>query len=145
MILETATALVCLAQAIYFEGRSETNVGQIAIGQVIMNRVDDHRFPDTVCEVVTDGQRYSWNNQMVKHKCAFSFYCDGKREVIHDHVAYEWAKTLSFGILSNRLHLDLTDGSTHYHATYIKLPYWAKDLTRTVCIDTHCFYRWEMP
>ena len=144
MILETATALVCLAQAIYFEGRSESTVGQIAIGQVIMNRVDDHRFPDTVCEVVTDGRRYSQNNSMVRDKCAFSFYCDGKTETIRDKRAYDWSKTISMGILNNSLHIDLTDGATHYHADYIKMPYWAKDLTKTVCINTHCFYRWEI-
>ena len=59
MVLETATALVCMSYAIYFEARSESIIGQIAVGQVIMNRVSDHRFPDTVCEVVTDGLRYS--------------------------------------------------------------------------------------
>ena len=61
MMLETATALVCMSYAIYFESRSEPIVAQLAVAQVIMNRVDDHRFPNTVCEVVTDGLRYSWD------------------------------------------------------------------------------------
>ena len=144
MILETATALYCMSNAIYFEGRSESTVAQIAIGQVIMNRVNDHRFPDTVCEVVTDGKRYTWNNQMVKNGCAFSFYCDGKPETINDPVAFDWSKTISMSMLNGSFDIDVTDGSTHYHATYIKQPYWAKDLTLTVCINKHCFYRWEM-
>ena len=143
MLLETATALVCMANAIYFEGRSESTVAQIAIGQVIMNRVDDHRFPDTVCDVVTDGLRYSWNTRkIVRNKCAFSFYCDGKPEHINDKKSYRWAEEISWGILHGRLHIDLTDGSTHYHANYVQ-PYWADAFTKTVCIDTHCFYRWE--
>tara|TARA_R110000824_G_scaffold339_4_gene2510 strand:- start:1661 stop:2098 length:438 start_codon:yes stop_codon:yes gene_type:complete len=143
MFLETATALVCMANAIYFEGRSESTVAQIAIGQVIMNRVDDHRFPDTVCDVVTDGLRYSWNTRkIVRNKCAFSFYCDGKPEHINDKQSYSWAKEISWGILHGRLDIDLTDGSTHYHANYVS-PYWIDAFTKTVCIDTHCFYRWE--
>lgn len=143
MILETATALTCLTYALYFEGRSESNLGMLAIGQTILNRVEDTRFPNTVCSVVTDGQRYSWNDQMVKHKCAFSFYCDGKDEVIRDEDAFDWAESLSFFLLDGGMSIDVTEGSTHYHATYIKQPYWAKDLTLTVCIDKHCFYRWE--
>jgi spore germination cell wall hydrolase CwlJ-like protein len=143
MILETATALVCMANAIYFESRSQSTVGQIAVGQVIMNRVSDYRFPGSVCEVVTDGLRYKWNNQMVLHKCAFSFYCDGKPEHITDHEAYQWAEQISFGILNNTLHIDLTDGSTHYHAHYVK-PSWSDHFTKTVRINDHIFYRWEM-
>ena len=98
MILETATAVVCMANAIYFEGRSESIVAQVAIGQVIMNRVHDWRFPNTVCEVVTDGLRYKWNGSMVKHKCAFSFYCDGKTESINDTVDDGWENRLASGI-----------------------------------------------
>ena len=78
-MLETATALVCMSYAIYFEARSEPIVAQPAVAQVVMNRVDDHRFPNTVCEVVTDGLRYSWDSRkIVRDQCAFSFYCDGK-------------------------------------------------------------------
>ena len=54
-------ALVCMATAIYFEARGEPTVGQIAVGQVIMSRVADHRYPDSVCDVVKEGYYYSWN------------------------------------------------------------------------------------
>ena len=145
MVLETATALVCMSYAIYFESRSESIIGQIAVGQVVMNRVSDHRFPDTVCEVVTDGLRYSWDTRkIVRDKCAFSFYCDGKPEHIKDEEAYVWAEEISLGILSNTLHIDFTDGSTHYHAHYVQ-PYWKDRFTQTVRINDHIFYRWEMP
>lgn len=145
MMLETATALVCMAHAIYFEARSESTVGQLAVGQVIMNRVSDYRFPDTVCEVVTDGLRYSWDTRkIVRNKCAFSFYCDGKPEHISDQQAYRWAEELSYAIINNHVSIDVTDGSTHYHAHYVQ-PYWKDAFTQTVRINAHIFYRWEMP
>ena len=146
MVLETATALVCMAHAIYFEARSESTVGQIAVGQVIMNRVSDHRYPDSVCEVVTDGLRYSWDNRkIVRDKCAFSFYCDGKPEHISDQQAYSWAEEIAWSLIEGDLNIiDLTDGSTHYHAHYVE-PYWKDRFTQTVRIDDHIFYRWEMP
>ena len=144
MILETATALTCLAQTIFWEGRSESNIAQIAISQVVMNRVNDHRFPDTVCGVVTEGIRYKWNNKLVENQCAFSFYCDGQKEdTSFDPKAYEWAEDIAWGILDGDLtFIDVTECATHYHADYVS-PAWADAFTKTVCIDTHCFYRWE--
>ena len=144
MLLETATALTCLAHTIFWESRSESLVAQIAVAHVVMNRVDDHRFPSTVCGVVTDGLRYKWNNQMVKNKCAFSYYCDGKAEDVSiDPKAYDWSETIALAILDGTFNVDVTEGATHYHADYV-YPSWANTMTRTVCIDTHCFYRWEM-
>ena len=144
MILETATALTCLAQTIFWEGRSESNIAQLAISQVVMNRVNDHRFPDTVCGVVTEGIRYKWNNKLVENQCAFSFYCDGQKEdTSFDPKAYEWAEDIAWGIQEGDLtFIDVTEGATHYHADYVS-PAWADAFTKTVCIDTHCFYRWE--
>tara|TARA_R100000995_G_scaffold81520_2_gene54408 strand:- start:352 stop:789 length:438 start_codon:yes stop_codon:yes gene_type:complete len=143
MLLETATALTCMSYAIYFEARSESTVAQLAVAQVVMNRVNDYRFPNTVCEVVTDGLRYSWDSsKIVRDKCAFSFYCDGKPEHIADKQAYGWAESIAWVVINEQITIDVTDGSTHYHANYVQ-PYWANAFTNTVCIDTHCFYRWE--
>tara|TARA_R100000231_G_scaffold47840_1_gene40935 strand:+ start:3128 stop:3565 length:438 start_codon:yes stop_codon:yes gene_type:complete len=139
MILETATALICMAHAIYFEARSESTAAQIAVGHVILNRVEDPRFPDNVCEVVTEGVRYN-TGQMKRDKCQFSFYCDGKPERVYEHLAYMRAEALSFIILDSHMTYDITDGATHYHATYVN-PVWANRFTRTTCIDSHCFYR----
>ena len=131
MMLETATALVCMSYAIYFEARSEPIVAQLAVAQVVMN------------EVVTDGLRYSWDSRkIVRDQCAFSFYCDGKPEVIDDVRAYDWAEAIAWSVLEGEIYIDVTDGSTHYHANYVS-PYWADAFTQTVCINTHCFYRWE--
>lgn len=63
----------CLAQAIYFEARSEPLEGQLAVGQVVMNRVESNAYPDTTCEVV-------FQNERMRHRCQFSFACDGKSD-----------------------------------------------------------------
>ena len=78
-------ALFCLAMAIYFEARGEPMVGQVAVAQVVINRVTDYRYPDDVCAVVKEGYYYSWDkNKPIKDKCQFSFWCDGKPETIND-------------------------------------------------------------
>ena len=139
-------ALVCLATAIYFEARGEPTVGQIAVGQVIMSRVADYRYRDNVCDVVKEGQYYSWSpNTPIPNKCQFSFWCDGKDETIKDNKAYVWAEDIAWGLLNdNTLSIiDLTDGATHYHAWWV-IPKWSKNLTRTVRIENHIFYRLEM-
>ena len=137
-------SLVCLATAIYFEARGEPTVGQIAVGQVVMSRVDDHRYPDNICDVVKEGQYYSWNTSIpIPDKCQFSFWCDGKSEEITDHEAYEWAEEISWGLIEGTLNIiDLTDGATHYHAYYVQ-PSWSERFTQTVRINDHIFYRWE--
>ena len=132
-----------MANAVYFEARGEPLAGQIAVAQTIQNRVNDWRFPNSVCEVVTDGLRYKGTSVMVKHKCAFSFYCDGKPEIIEDLETYDFMVTISYAVLNGNLYHDLSEGATHYHANYV-YPTWAKTMTPTVCIDAHCFYRWEM-
>ena len=137
-------SLVCLATAIYFEARGEPTVGQIAVGQVVMSRVDDHRYPDNICDVVKEGYYYSWNTNIpIPDKCQFSFWCDGKSEEITDHEAYEWAEEISWGLIEGTLNIiDLTDGATHYHAYYVQ-PSWSERFTQTVRINDHIFYRWE--
>jgi len=138
------TSLVCLATAIFFESRGEPKLGQMAVGQVILARVADYRYPDTVCEVVKEGYYYSWNPEIpIPDKCQFSFWCDGKPETIEDPVAYEWAEEIAWGLLEGDLNIiDLTDGATHYHAYYVQ-PSWSERFTQTVRINDHIFYRWE--
>ena len=137
--------LVCLATAIYFEARGEPTVGQIAVGQVIMTRVSDHRYPDTVCDVVKEGYYYTWNPEIpIPNRCQFSFWCDQRPENIEDPEAYEWAEEISWGLLEGTLNIiDLTDGATHYHAYYVQ-PSWKDLMTETVRINDHIFYRMEM-
>jgi len=140
MILETATALICMAHAIYFEARSESTAAQMAVGHVILNRVEDPRFPDNVCAVVTEGQRRQHDGSIRRNKCQFSFYCDGKPERVYNLPAYTKAENIALVVLYNHHTYDLTDGATHYHADYVT-PFWADKFTLTTCIDRHCFYK----
>ena len=141
MILETA--LMCMAFNIYHEANNQSMLGQIAVGQVVMNRVEDSRFPDTVCEVVKQAVTYKGTDQPVLHKCQFSWYCDGKKDE-PNYDSKSWSKALKYAVvvLGGDITLDFTDGATHYHATYVR-PAWAKTKTRTTRIDRHIFYRWE--
>ena len=146
MLLETA--LMCLALNTYHEAKNQSMIGQIATAQVVMNRVKDSRFPNTVCEVVKQGpHRPSWEDPKkeypVRHKCQFSWYCDGKSDEPRKD-SKEWFKAKEYAriVLSGRIVLDVTEGATHYHATYVK-PAWAKTKTRTTRIESHIFYRWE--
>ena len=141
-------AVTCLALNMYWEAKNESMIGQVAVGQVVMNRVEDDRFPNSVCEVVYQGEhRPSWKDPTkehpVRHRCQFSWYCDGRPDE-PDRNSQHWFKALDYAriVMSNRIVLDVTEGATHYHATYVK-PSWAKTKTRTTRIDRHIFYRWE--
>ena len=145
MLLETA--FVCLALNTYHEAKNQSLVGQIATAQVVMNRVEDNRFPNTICEVVKQGPtRPSWEDPEkeypIKHRCQFSWYCDGKPDVPKNEKAWRKAQDVAFLVYYNKIQLDVTEGATHYHATYVR-PAWAKTKKRTTRIEKHIFYRWE--
>ena len=145
MLLETA--FICLALNTYHEAKNQSLVGQIATAQVVMNRVEDNRFPNTICEVVKQGPtRPSWEDPKkeypIKHRCQFSWYCDGKSDIPKNEKAWKKAQDYAYLVLYNRIAIDVTEGATHYHATYVK-PSWAKTKTRTTRIESHIFYRWE--
>ena len=140
MILETA--LMCMAANIYHEAKNQSMLGQFAVAQVVMNRVEDSRFPNTVCEVVKQGLTYR-NGKVVIGKCQFSWYCDGKSdEPNRDSKAWSNAIRHASIIMTETINIDVTDGATHYHASYVR-PAWAKTKKRTTRIDKHIFYRWE--
>ena len=145
MLLETA--FICLALNTYHEAKNQSLVGQIATAQVVMNRVEDNRFPNTICEVVKQGPtRPSWEDPKkeypIKHRCQFSWYCDGKPDIPKNEKAWQKAQDVAFLVIYDKIKLDVTEGATHYHATYVK-PSWAKTKTRTTRIEKHIFYRWE--
>ena len=145
MLLETA--FICLALNTYHEAKNQSLVGQIATAQVVMNRVEDDRFPNTICEVVKQGPtRPSWEDPEkeypIKHRCQFSWYCDGKPDTPKNEKAWRKAQDVAFLVLYNKIQLDVTEGATHYHATYVR-PAWAKTKKRTTRIEKHIFYRWE--
>ena len=141
MLLETA--LMCMAVNIYHEAGNQSMIGQMAVGQVVLNRVEDSRFPDTVCEVVKQAVTYKKSDKPIRWKCQFTWYCDGKKDE-PDFDSRTWRLALAHAsiLITNRIVFDVTEGATHYHATYVR-PEWAKTKTRTTRIDRHIFYRWE--
>ena len=126
------TALSCLAAAVYFEARGEPIDGQIAVAEVVMNRVMDDRFPRDVCDVVKQN-RYPG----VLHRCQFSFYCNGQLEVITDQNAWSTAQEIAEGVLNGTLSLGVE--ATHYHTTQVD-PFWSEYYTDIGVIGNHRFY-----
>jgi len=138
----------CIADNIYWEARNQTVKGMIGVALVTRNRVVDSRFPNSYCGVVLQGPtRPTWRDPSVripvKHRCQFSWYCDGKSDIIptYDNDLYTVALAISFRVYHGSFD-DFTHGATHYHATYV-MPAWAKTKTRTTKVGRHIFYRWE--
>jgi len=138
----------CLALNMYHESRGQGIAGELAVTAVVLNRVNDKRYPNTICEVVEQGPtRASWQDPKVrfpiKHRCQFSWFCDGKSDTPRNKKIYNRMYDLADAILGNESSfLDITGGATHYHADYVS-PAWAKTKTKTVEIQDHIFYRWE--
>lgn len=123
----------CLAEAIYFEARGETTMGQAAVAQVVLNRVKNPAYPASICGVVY--QNEDWRN-----RCQFSFACDGRPERIRSQSAWKRAKELARDVTNGKVWLKAVGDSTHYHATYVK-PRWSRYMKRTDRIGRHIFYR----
>lgn len=122
----------CLTEALYFEARGETIKGQFAVAEVIMNRVDHPRYPNSVCGVINQGTGR-------KYACQFTFTCDGRPEVIHEPAMLARLGKVARAVIDGT-ERPLTDGATHYHTSAV-VPAWASRLTRTVKIGVHRFYR----
>ncbi len=122
----------CLAQAVYFEARGEPFEGQLAVAEVVLNRVGDARYPDTVCGVV-------FENELRRDACQFSFACDGRSD--RPREARPWARAVLTASLVREGGLrSLTGAATHYHADWVR-PGWSRVLDPTVRIGAHRFYR----
>jgi len=129
------SSVTCLALAVFFEARSESLEGQVAVINTIMNRVASESFPNTPCDVVKQG--HYWAGHPVRNACHFSFWCDGKAERIDDEEAY--IQALSIAVNAERL-FDVTGGATYYHRDDVK-PYWVNTVTPVRKIGRHIFYR----
>ncbi len=122
----------CLAVAIYFEARGEPQRGQVAVAQVILNRVRSPLFPETICGVVYQGQR--------RKGCQFSFTCDGHTDNPRDNAQWELAQRLSKEIMAGEQWLPEVGYSTFYHANYVS-PRWARRMNKIDRIGRHIFYK----
>jgi spore germination cell wall hydrolase CwlJ-like protein len=127
--------LWCLATAIYFEARGENYRGQVGVAQVVMNRVKDHRYPDTICGVV-------FQNQQRRNACQFSFACDGIPETVTERQPWAQAEDIARKVTTGELYLTEVGDATHYHATYVR-PAWAPRMTKVTQIGLHVFYKFK--
>lgn len=122
----------CLTEALYFEARGESVKGQFAVAEVIMNRVDNPRFPGTVCAVINQGTGQ-------KYACQFTYTCDGHKEVIAEPTAFKQVGRVA-NLMVNGAARPLTKGATHYHTRAVK-PRWSRAFPRTATIGVHHFYK----
>ena len=133
--------VACLAEAIYFESGNQSDAGRLAVGHVVLNRQEMREYPNTICDVVHQAEyRENWKGNMipVKHRCQFSYFCDGKPEIIEDSKTWNESYMLAT-LLVNGMY-DFTHGASHYHNDSVH-PYWADHLKHTVTIDNHIFYK----
>ena len=133
-----AKAEKCLADAVYFESRGEPELGQVAVAQVVINRVFSGFYPEDVCATV-------FQNAHRFLACQFTFACEGKKLVVNDQPAWERATRISRDMLDGKLWLTDVGKATHYHANWVK-PAWVREMRTIKRIGVHTFYRpraWE--
>ena len=123
----------CLADAIYFEARGESVRGQMAVAQVVMNRVFSGFYPDNVCGVV-------YQNAHRHLACQFTFACDGIRDRVTEPDAWERAQRIAHDTLDGKYWLTDVGKATHYHAYWVH-PWWVRTMRKLDRIGVHTFYR----
>jgi len=131
---DAARAIECLTAAIYYEARSQNDDGQRAVAQVVLNRVRDRAFPDSVCGVVYQGSTR-------RTGCQFSFTCDGSMAFRRDSASWAHARDVAVAALSGQVYAPV-GSATFYHANYV-LPWWASSMDRVATVGAHIFYRWR--
>jgi len=118
------SAFMCLALTVYFEARGEALSGQIFVADVVLNRVESPKYPNTVCEVI-------------KQKSQFSYYWDGKPDVPKEKQAWKQSKWVAHWMLSSRKHyID----SCNYYADSIDYPSTWRKLKFETKLGRHLFY-----
>lgn len=123
----------CLAEAIYFEARSEPEEGQAAVAQVVLNRVASGLYPSTICGVVFQNRRHY-------HACQFSFTCEGRSLRVTEPEAWRTAVRIAEEVSDGKTYVADVGGATHYHADYVR-PTWARRLKKMDVIGHHIFYK----
>lgn len=126
-------ALQCLTAAIYYEAASESDAGQQAVAQVILNRVRHPAFPASVCGVVYQGSE--------RAGCQFSFACDGAMARMPARAAWARATRAAGMALAGYVYAPV-GLATHYH-TYAVTPAWNRSLVMTDVVGAHFFHRWK--
>lgn len=135
----------CLALNVYHEARSENLASMYAVSDVVLNRVQDRRFPDTICDVVYQAKLSKWHLERgkevpIRNQCQFSWYCDGKSDIPKDIDAWYQSRLVAYQMINKDLFRGITEGATHYHADYVK-PSWRLRFHSIGRIGSHIFYR----
>lgn len=124
----------CLALSVYWEGKTETREGQLAVAHTVLNRTRNPKFPNTICAVVAqkpDGK---------KKGCQFSWWCDGKRDEPNDD--QDWREAVDAATAAMKAEAgDPTGGALYFHSAKIKPPAWTAKRKRLARIGDHVFYR----
>ena len=128
-------ATMCLALTIYHEARDQPMDGQIAVAQVVINRIYDPRYPSTVCDVVQQGP-VTWHGPVIG-ECQFDWWCDGKSDIPKDRRSMRRARVIAEMVLAGKLE-DRVNGATHYHSTSVSPEWKLKFIAR---IGNHLLYR----
>ncbi len=127
-----AAELICLAKNVYYEARGEDAAGQVAVAHLTLSRVASPRFPDTVCDVVTEDRGPK------SYDCQFSWWCDGKGDIPRDERAYEKAMLIALKAMTGRT-TNPVPGATHYYAFDMVTPGWSYKLAEVAVIGNHRF------
>lgn len=123
----------CLAEAVYYEARGESVKGQVAVAQVVLNRVRNPAYPATICDVV-------YQNRNMLNACQFSFACDGQKHRVTEMPQWRMAQQVAKTVSAGQIWLSEVGSATHYHATYVS-PFWAPTMKKMSKIGLHVFYR----
>jgi len=137
--VKVPTAVHCVALNIYYETSAKSKAESMAVTDVVMNRVKDKKYPNNPCDVIKQARLYK-SGEPIPNKCQFSWFCDGKPDVPFDNKV--WQRSVEFAyeyVVKGRYH-GLTEGATHYHATYVR-PHWARAYKRVAVIGRHIFYK----
>ena len=138
----------CIAKNMWFEARNEGTAGVYAVTNVVFNRMDSEKYPQTACDVIEQAKYSTWwlkeKGKLVpiKNMCQFSWYCDGKSDEVSrkEGLYADLVNLANYMLVNKSTILDITDGATFYHADYVK-PKWRLSKHRTVIIGRHIFYK----
>lgn len=123
--------LDCLSEALYFEARGTSYEGERAVGEVILNRAADSRFPPSICGVID--QRYNG-------ACQFSYRCDAiPNDQFSEPAELAKMRSISYELLVDRQQ-DITDGALFFHAASMS-PGWFASLSKRGQFGGNIFYR----
>lgn len=131
----------CLALNLYFEARGESAQGQHAVAEVVLYRLMASKYPNTICDVVREGRYYAWNPDFpIRHKCQFSWWCDGKSDKPVDGRAFTVALDISTRVLTDPDYEPVMEYALFYHTLAVD-PYWVDSVEFVETIGEHSFYR----